>query len=139
MGVCYLMNPLHHQISYIVHGISYILESPNNVLSHRTIAYTQQIPHEQHDHHSTKIDYENGLINIIDSLFDNTKNKHASNKSNGNDLRFDKHFITTCYPIKSYCNVNASVIFWIHEPKCRIGYPNKISKPPKYSLDNSTI
>lgn len=91
MGICYLANPMHRQISSVFHEISHVLESPEAILSHPHQADHNHGIHEDGEHHFAATDHQHGLLDLMDSIFDASDEQHPEDDTALPLTKCDKH------------------------------------------------
>lgn len=126
IGICYLANPLHHEIGSILHGLSHFLEAPETILDHghehETHAY------HQHDAENT---HEHSAINFIDSLFDAFDGEQDQKKSVVKGQELDKHLNTESYSLQPIFSLPETTNFAVVGAQLKKGYPNIPLEPPR--------
>lgn len=94
MSICYLFAPLNTQLGSVIHTISHSLEMPSNILSHSSNEHLKTEIHTNHDHKRVVISHNHTIIEIIDSIVNESNEKDNSNKKHKSELKVKKHLST---------------------------------------------
>ena len=69
MSCCYLLGPVQHHVTTILHEIAHGLEMPSSVLSHNSAGYDEEV-HQAHKHEIVTVDHDHELIDLVDTIFE---------------------------------------------------------------------
>lgn len=132
MGICYLANPIHHQIRTVFHEISHLLEAPETVISHHlhTTGH-DHYAHEKDEHSMVSADHQHTLLNLMDSIFD------ASDEQNSEDdtalllIKCDKHISSSQVILPKLFSLTTSQGTNAVEQKVKKGFLVHPEEPPQ--------
>ena len=100
MSICYLLNPLHVQISDVLHALTHGVQTTDQLISHSSVASKDQSKvHHYHDHTTPK-DHDHGLIDFITTLFENSHDTELPFEGTAADTLVDNHTYTSTYIFK---------------------------------------
>ncbi|WP_149277111.1 hypothetical protein [Pareuzebyella sediminis] len=91
IGICYLANPLHHQISTVFHEASHLFTMPNSVMSHSD-SKASLATHSAREHDYAQEAHRHSIVDILDSIFEAAD--HSDDSSENAlifEIKFDKH------------------------------------------------
>lgn len=131
MGICYLANPVHRQISSVFHEISHVLESPETILSHPQQADHHHDTLKNGEHSLATTEHQHVLLDMMDSIFDASDEQHPEDDTALILIKCDKHigsqhsFLPKIFSGITSQNANAV------EQKVKIGYLSLPERPPK--------
>lgn len=131
MGVCYLANPVHQQISSVFHEISHALESPETVLSHPQQKDHSHDAHEEGAHRLAANDHRHKLLDFMNSIF------NASDEQNSDDetalilIKCDKHISSQQSILPKLFPLITSHYPFGMEQKVKKGFFNLPKEPPQ--------
>ncbi len=132
IGLCYLANPLHQQISTVFHEVSHIMEVPDYLISHTVVSDQEKEAHHYHyEHAHSDNNHEHELINLLDDIFDTSNDDSSSEESFLTYVKYDKHitadeyFQKNRYPEKKYFG------FGSIQNNSIGGYPKVLDEPPQ--------
>ena len=132
IGLCYLANPLHHQISTVFHEVSHIMEVPDNLISHTTVSDHEKEAHHYHYEHTHSDDkHEHELINLLDDIFDNSNDDSSSGESFLTYVKYDKHITADEYLLKNGYPEEKYFEFGSIQNNSIKGYPKVLDEPPQ--------
>lgn len=133
MGICYLLNPLQNQISFIFHEVSHALEIPDYIISHgQNSSYEQQV-HGHSDSHIEGIDHDHGIIDLIASFLAASNEHDGSEDSMLPKIKFDKHFTTYQFQLQKYIESIATQKNWTFSKNTEVVYLKRLEEPPQNS------
>jgi len=133
MGICYMMNLLQYQISPILHSISHVLEIPDNMISHHSMSSSEYEIHDQGEHGAMQISHEHGIIDLLDSILESSKEEHSSDETIFSELKFDKHLSDEKY-IKGRSFETKKIKLFLQRPqKLKRGHLQIFQEPPQFS------
>lgn len=131
MGVCYLMNPLQKPISSLVHEISHALESPSQIISHRSISNYEHSSYKHYDAAYSEMRHEHGMVDLIDTIFETSSEKNNREKPFLKDFKIDKHITTNQFQLQEPFEKPIISTFRMLQEKSKCGYFEKLKKPPQ--------
>ncbi|HEA22786.1 MAG TPA: hypothetical protein ENH87_17975 [Pricia antarctica] len=131
MGICYLANPMHEQISSVFHEISHIFQYPENVIAHEEQNYVDHPKHQNGHHHLATSNHQHILIDLIDSVFNGSDEQNSDEETTPVLVKYDKH-ISSQYTIlpKKFPQIISYNVFWIAQ-KSKKGFSNLPKEPPQ--------
>lgn len=134
MSICYLMTPLQNQITSVLHELSHGLEMPNSVLSHKANEHSFIEIHNPHEHKTQNSSHEHPLIDLVDLVFDSSKENHKSDKKSLSKVELKKHitFDEVILPIKFQNKTNK--LFFAYDTALLVGFSEELDAPPKYNF-----
>lgn len=125
MSICYLANPLHRQINGLLHGLSHSLEIPHYVMSHDYDTSVDSLS-ENHAHDTNHLDHSHHFIDILDLLFEASKNDGGSGDSWLLKSKFDKHLGYQSLKLPRHFETTTFVSF----PPPKVFLPEREPKQP---------
>ena len=132
MSICYLMTPLQNQITSVLHELSHSLEMPNSVLSHKSNEHSFIKIHEPHEHETQNSSHEHPLIDLVDFVFDSSKENHKSDKKSLSKEELKKHITLNKVILPIKFKNNSNKLFFVHEAELRVGFSEELDAPPKF-------
>lgn len=131
MGICYLANPMHEQISSIFHEISHVFQYPEALIAHEHQNYLAHPKHQEGHHLMATSDHHHTLIDLIDSFFNASDEQIPDEDTALILVKYDKH-ISSQYIIlpKRFPLITSYHAFWI-EQKAKKGFSNLPKEPPQ--------
>ena len=131
MAICYLLNPLHQQITLVLHEISHSLEIPDYVMSHNTNSHHE---YETHDYSMDEIEHDHNLIDLLASVLEASNDKDDSENSNVVKVKIDKHISKFQIDLQNHFSDKSQHSFSIIQENMKPGYLGKMEKPPQLPL-----
>ncbi|MGJ8736184.1 hypothetical protein [Zobellia laminariae] len=138
IALCYVLNPLHHQISTVFHEFSHALEMPDTVIGHDSFSNNENI-HHAHEHVTEADNHEHKLIKIIDSIFDASNTNESSEDMLLADFKFGKHITTDYWLYNHIFHVSLLQNFKSVENSLKLGHSTILEKPPRQAALPSSI
>lgn len=133
MGICYLLNPLQNQFSFIFHEVSHALEIPDYIISHgQNSSYEQEVS-DHSDSHIEGIDHDHGIIDLIASVFAASKEHDGSEDSMLPKIKFDKHLTTYQFQLQKYIESITTQKNWTFSKNTEVVYLKRLEEPPQNS------
>jgi len=130
IGICYLANPLQHEISGVFHEISHLFEAPHTPIDHSNMASEENVEHYYHEHEHADHSHEHTIIDMLDSIF-NAANDDGQEESLLVDFKVDKHITIEKYPLKKIYSFTKKPYFISEENKIIKGYSRLLDEPPQ--------
>lgn len=128
ISLCYVIHPLHQQLSNVWHAVSHSVEMPTYVLGHGNAgqSYANQNVHETRDHNAQS-DHDHGILNFINAAFDSSE----SPETPISETKIDKHLVTVYALNRMYSNVLSVANFYEIEEHVFRGHQGKMYQPPQ--------
>lgn len=132
MGICYVANPMHQQISSVFHEITHFLEAPQSLLSHHS--HNTGHDHDDHEpgeHNVATADHQHTLLDLIDSIFDASDTQHPEDDTAISLTKWDKHLGSECIILPKTNPPTTSQYSISMEKKVRKGHSAHPEEPPQ--------
>ena len=133
MGICYLMNPMQHQINTVMHSIVHKLTPPASILSHHS-AHGQFEEHQSPDHYAPNLDHDHQIIDLVNTIFEASNEEENSNDPNYIDTKWDKHISSTRFVVSSPQRIVVLKVFWKTKSHLINGHSKEKEEPPQKNL-----
>ncbi|MDT7827319.1 hypothetical protein RQM65_01410 [Pricia sp. S334] len=131
IGICYLANPMHRQISSVFHEISHVLESPETFLSHPHAADHDHGIHGDNEHRSVTTDHRHHLLDLIDSVFRASDEQHPGDDTALILIKWDNHIGSQRVILLKIVPLATSQNSIVIEQKVKTGYFTPPEEPPQ--------
>ncbi len=132
MCICYLLNPMYHQVNNLLHTISHGLEIPDVVLSHQARASdAHNYSHGYHEHGISEVQHKHSFIDFVNAIFEALNTEDQSSDTSIKDKKIDKHIATQQYHLHKLITINVDVVFWEFVRKSHVGYQYTTDRPPE--------
>lgn len=131
MGICYLANPMHRQISSVFHEISHVLESPDAILTHPQQANHDHRTHKNGEHRLANTDHQHILLDLMDSILDASDDQHPEDDTALILIKCDKHIGSGLSTLPKKIPITTSQNTIAVEQKVKIGYLDHPEEPPQ--------
>ncbi|OBX27247.1 hypothetical protein LX77_02772 [Gelidibacter algens] len=133
IGLCYLANPLHHEISSVFHEISHVAKAPSGLIGHDSVSEQEGITHSYHEHDLSLKEHTHVAIDLYESLFNTSDDHDSDNETVPSIDKLDKHITT-----HAYTSPQILMTFFRGEynpliKKVTAGYLNMSKQPPQFS------
>lgn len=133
MSICYLLNPLQHQINTVLHELSHGLEMPSSLLSHETPLDTSSKVHESHDHSEHVDEHEHLIVGFLNTIFEASNQDDASGNSQLVEIKWDKHITSYQFTLTPNFKNKIEKHFFPSKEKLKLGHSKKLEEPPQTS------
>ena len=135
IGICYLANPLHHQISTVFHEASHLFTMPSSVMSHSDGKAAVKV-HFVKEHDYAQEVHRHRLVDILNSIFEATAHTDESPEDALIfEIKFDKHLSKKQYTFKQKTYVkNPSEPFLQRVEKIKMGHCEVLEEPPQHQI-----
>lgn len=134
MSICYLMTPLQHQITTVLHELAHGFEMPDSILSHNSQSHNFIEIHDQHEHKNYIIEHEHPILNLVDLVLDASKESHNSDELPESKVELKKHITTSAVKLPLKFKKVQSKTYFFYLGQLQIGFPKKLDAPPKNNL-----
>ena len=133
MGICYLANPVHNQIENVMHEISHVLQSPQNIVSHAIQG--EHIHghgfHQHGEHRLTKTEHQHKILDLIGTVFDASDSDNSENETPMTVTKCDKHISSQLVILPRIFSIITSHECFITILKVEKGFLNFPKEPPQ--------
>ena len=131
MGICYLANPLHEQIGSVFHEISHLLEPPNSIIAHSSLADHENAAHPYHEHEELQSNHDHSIIETLNSIFGASDDTESSNEPLVTKIKFDKHITTDHYETRCTVSFITQHSFGTSDEKVKKASIDVLGEPPQ--------
>lgn len=131
MGICYLANPMHEQISGVFHEISHVLESPEAILSHVQQSEHGHGAHEDGEHRLASDDHQHDLLDFLDAIFSASDKQHPEDDVALILIKCDKHISSQHIILPKIFPLVTSHNSLMVAQKVKKGFLNLPKEPPQ--------
>jgi len=132
IGICYLLNPLNHEIKVLIHGVSHALKAPSYIISHDLNSAHEHGSYSYADYHIDDLNHNHVLVDLIDSVLKAFDENNQSEDSFLMKIKIDKHITTCQYQIQKSFEIEIMQKFWPSQEKSKLGYQKCFKEPPQY-------
>lgn len=132
IGICYLANPMQQQIRTVFHEIAHLLVAPETLLSHHSHSTAHSHDnHEEGEHTLVTADHQHTLLDLMDSIFDASDDRHSEDDTVLLLIKWDKHLDSQRIILPKTFPLTTSQNFLAMEQKVKIGYLSHPEEPPQ--------
>lgn len=132
IGICYLLNPLQKQISFVFHEISHAFEMPDYIMSHNSNSSYEHKVSEHLDSRIGDVNHDHEIVDFIDSAFAASNNHDGSEDSLLNEVKIDKHITSYQFQLQKHIDINISLKIWSPSEDSELVYLRQLEEPPQY-------
>lgn len=132
IGICYLVHPLHQQISNVLHSVSHTMALSQPILSHDYQSTGIDETHGQDGHEIASVDHHHDFLDFVGELFDtsDTSDEYPG-KTQKRDTKMSKHVLARFELVLPQDVLQKNRISVQLEQELLNGYESEFYPPPK--------